>query len=210
MLPDGRNATRNWDSTDGDGKKTFEDIDGLEAFMAADGNMYLMIQEDSGNKYGERMFISSPLEHEADGVDLTYYFVAMSGGQSNSRQKAGVGVPAGTACFDGEKFDADAHEFSGLFDMSGLLRKDDSGEFAMSASDTGAAKHENNALVEINDKYVLVGLQAGNLACGVIGAFQADRGGQWLLYQPNIPTDAATAVSREGFPLEESEDPDFP
>ena len=40
MLPDGRNATLNWDSTDGDGKKTFEDVDGLEAFMAADGNMY--------------------------------------------------------------------------------------------------------------------------------------------------------------------------
>ncbi|CAB9514235.1 WGS project CAID00000000 data, contig chromosome [Seminavis robusta] len=209
-LPDGRNATRNWDNADPEstGKVTFEDVDGLEAFQAADGNMYLMIQEDSGNKYGERMFISSPLEHEDDGEDLTYYFVAMSGGKQNSRQVAGVGVPAGVACHDGEKFKADAHEFSGLFDMSGLLRKNDDGTWGMSASDTGVAKLANNALVDINDKYILVGLQAGNFACGVIGAFQADRGGQWLLYQPSIPHGAVPSVEvvRQDFPQEESED----
>ena len=165
---------------------------------APDGKLYLMIQEDSGNDYGERMFISSVLEHEADGEDLSYYFVAMSGGKANTRQKAGVGAITGTACHDGEKFMADSHEFSGLFDLSGLLRKDEDGNFAMSAADTGAAKLKNQAMVDINDKYILVGLQAGNLACGVIEAFQADRGGQWLLYQPNIPSvsDEDTAVSK--------------
>lgn len=196
QLPDGKNATLNWDDAKGDGKVTFEDIDGLELFEAADGNMYVMIQEDSGNDYGERMFISSALEHEADGEDLTYYFVAMSGGKSNTRQLAGVGAIEGTACHDGEKYLADSHEFSGLFDLSGLLHKNEDGSFSMSAADTGVAKHMSNKMVDINDKYILVGLQAGNLACGVIGAFQADRGGQWLVYKPNIPTEASTAVSR--------------
>jgi len=166
-----------------------------------------MIQEDSGNEYGDRMFITSALEHEADGKDLTYYFVAQSGGKYNSRQMAGVSVPAGTACHDGEKYKADAHEFSGLFDVSGMLLKDEDGNFVMTAQDTGAAKLANNAQVDINDKQILVNLQAGNLACGVIGAFQADRGGQWLMYQPNIPTVAAgeeAAVSRqEGLDEEE-------
>jgi len=105
-----------------------------------------------GSLLGDRMFISSPLEHDDDGVDLSYYFVAMSGGKENSRQMAGVGIPKGTLCFDGEKYKADAHEFSGLFDLSGLLRKDDSGAFVLSASDTGAAKRASDAGVAINDK----------------------------------------------------------
>ena len=37
-------------------------------------------------------------------------------------------------------------------------------------------------------------LQAGDYSCGVIGAFAADRGGQWLLYQPNIPVADDEAV----------------
>ena len=40
-------------------------------------------------------------------------------------------------------------------------------------------------------RYVIMTLQAGDWACGVLGAFAADRGGQWLLYQPNIPVDDA-------------------
>ena len=54
---EGRDATRNWDSTDGEGKVTFEDIDGFEV-IEDNGKLYGMIQEDSGNKLGERMFIT--------------------------------------------------------------------------------------------------------------------------------------------------------
>jgi hypothetical protein len=57
----------------------------------------------------------------------------------------------------------------------------------MSATDEGSVKRAQDALVNINDKQILVGLQSGNLYDGVIGSFQADRGGQWLMYQPNIP-----------------------
>lgn len=178
---DGRDATRNWDGKDPDGKKTFEDVDGFEVFH--DGNkLYAMIQEDSGNEYGERMFLTGPLEHAMDGRELTYYFVAMSGGERNTRMSAGVGVPAGTSC------KASAHEFSGVFDMSGLLRKNKNGcGFRLSAFDTGYEKRKHDRLVSINEKYIIVGLQAHNLACGVIKWFAADRGGQWLLYQPDIP-----------------------
>jgi len=194
-LPNGpngtvRDATRNWDEDgiggNSTGKVTFEDIDGLEVFEH-EGTLYVMIQEDSTSFLGDRMFISSPLEHEADGNDLTYYFVAMSGGEENTRALAGASVPAGVLCFDGEKYVADAHEFSGLFDLSGLIRKDADGNFIMSASDEGTAKRANDAAVPINEKNILVGLQAGNYNCGVIQAFQSDRGGQWLIYQPNIP-----------------------
>lgn len=177
---DHRNATKNWDDASGPGKKTFEDIDGFEVF-ADDGKLYAMIQEDSGSDYGERMFITSALEHEMDGKSLTYYFVAMSGGSKNTRMASGVGIPAGTNC------GANSHEFSGLFDMSGLLRMD-GGEFALSANDTSMMKRKNDMMTSINDKVILLGLQSHNMACGVIKYFGADRGGQWLLYQPDIPT----------------------
>jgi hypothetical protein len=177
---DGRDALRNWDDAAGEGKVTFEDIDGLELFVSDDGSLYAMIQEDSGNDYGERMFIVGPLEHEDDGNDLTYYLVALSGGVKNTRMVEGVGIPAGTNC------DPGSHEFSGLFDLSGLLRMEN-GTFVMSATDEGNVKRAQDALVNINDKQILVGLQAGNLHCGIIEAFQADRGGQWLMYQPKLP-----------------------
>ena len=150
---EGRDATRNWDSTgmkDG-GKVTFEDIDGFE-IMENEGKLYAVIQEDSGSKLGERAMITSALEHEADGQDLTYYFIAFSGGSSNSRIAAGVGIPKATACHDGEDFKTGAHEFSGAFDASGLIRKDASGNFVMKASDTGAVKREGDRLTPINDK----------------------------------------------------------
>lgn len=179
---DGKSALMNYDNWDG-GKVTFEDIDGFEVFEGQDGKLYCMFQEDSGSDYGERMFITGPLEHDADGVELTYYFVAMSGGSHNTRMMAGVGIPAGTNCHSG------GHEFSGLFDISGFLVKDDSGDFVLSASDFGDKKRMADAMVHINDKIILVGLQSHNLDCGIIEAFHLDRGGQWLLYQPNLPVD---------------------
>ena len=152
---EGRNATRNYDKSGikngAEGKVTFEDIDGFEV-VEDDGKLYAIIQEDSGNKLGERALISSALEHEADGDELTYYFVAMSGGDLNSRIAAGVGIPKGVACHDGEKYVTGSHEFSGAFDASGLVRKDESGSFIMKASDTGLIKREQDRLTPINDK----------------------------------------------------------
>ena len=135
----------------------------------------------------------SELEHEADDIELNYYFVAMSGGKENTRMMEGVGIPKGVACYDGSTYKTDSHEFSGVFDVSGLLRKDDTGAFAVSADDTGAAKRENDRLVGINDKYIINVLQAHSYECGVVSAFNADQGGQWLVYQPNIPEGFASS-----------------
>jgi hypothetical protein len=177
---EGRDATRNWDDPEGEGKVTFEDVDGLEIVMSDDGSMHLIIQEDSNNMLGERMFITSALEHEDDGKELTYYLIAMSGGKENTRMAAGVGIPAGTNCKPG------VHEFSGVFDVSGLLHKED-GEYFLKANESGEMKRKSDAMVNINDKNIIINLQAHNMACGIIAALQSDSGGQSLLYRPNIP-----------------------
>lgn len=130
--------------------------------------------------YGERVFLA-PLEHDDDDNELTYYFLAMSGGQENTRMAAGVSIPRGTFS------EATSHEFSGVVDVSGFLAKDDDGNFIMSSSDDGFAKRQADAAVAINDKNIVLVLQAHSQNGGILSAFQLDRGGQLYLLQPNIP-----------------------
>ena len=96
---------------------------------------------------------------------------------------AGVGIPAGVSS------GANSHEFSGIHDMSGLLKRKDGkkGKWELSADDKGHRKRAADRDVSINDKTIFIGLQAHNFYSGVIEAFEGDRGGQWLAYQPNIP-----------------------
>ena len=171
-------AAYNWDVATDPPINTFEDIDGFEILEGPEGKMYAIIQEDSGNDYGERMLLTQALENERDGSELTYYFLAMSGGSENTRIKNKVSVPAGTWS------KATSHEFSGVFDLSGLLLRDNTGAFVLSASDDGAAKRAADRMVDINDKQILVNLQAHSQNSGVLDAFQLDRGGQIYMIQP--------------------------
>lgn len=165
----------------GGGKKSFEDIDGLYWVAAAGTNEgYVVIQEDGGNYYGERTFLSKV---RTDGVPMTYYFIAQSGGRYNTRMKANVGVPAKTN--DGN-WASSAHEFSGAIDLSGMLAKDASGNFIATAG-VGATKRAVERTIPINNKTIAFGLQAHQLTGGIIRAMTGDRGGQIFAYQPNLP-----------------------
>merc|ERR1712150_413706 len=123
---------------------------------------------------------------------------AQSGGQYNTRMTGLVGVPATSSGGPG------GHEFSGVIDLSGMLAKeshvdrqrnlkkgepvdDESDDFMIEAHD-GAAKRMMEHEVSINDKNIVLNVQAHNLYSGVVSAFKADRGGQLFLYQPNIPS----------------------
>jgi hypothetical protein len=182
QYPNGLDATRNYKNSSAPtvGTVSFDNIDGLEVITASDG-MYLIIQEDSGNLYGERMF-AAKLEHDQDGKELDYYLLALGRGKLNTRAVAGVGIPHGTNCRG-----AQANEFSGVHDLSGYLLKDDYGMFLCSASDDGRCIRAANQMVAMNDKQIIINLQAGELSCGVIEAFVADRGGQIYMLQPNLP-----------------------
>lgn len=168
------------DGTETDSAKvTFEDIDGLEWIAAAGtSNGYVIIQEDGGNDFGERTFISKV---ETDGTKMQFHFIAQSGGDDNTRNAAGVGVPAGTNPGSGS-----SHEFSGVTDLSGMLAKNSDGSFKMKAGTPGA-KRATEATIPINDKLIAMGLQAHSLTGGVIQAFRGDRGGQLYAYKPNLP-----------------------
>lgn len=178
-------ATMNYDKLESP-RVTFEDIDGFEVVEAPNGKLYAIIQEDSGSKQGERMFIT-PLEHSRDRTELTYYFVAMSGGAENTRFKNGVSIPKGTWTR------GTGHEFSGVFDLSGFFKKTD-GAFDVKAADTGLAKRTADRSVEIGDKLILLTLQAHTQVSGVFASYQLDRGGQIYVYQPDLPASAGLTV----------------
>ena len=190
--PDVVDATVNCDRTNSV-KRTFEDIDGLEVINAKEG-LFAIIQEDSGNDLGERMFITK-LEHDSDGQELTYKFMAQSGGQYNSRMGVLAGISGGT------NEDGGSHEFSGLIDLSGVLykhrdlpkgakgdnkvKKKLRYSFLIGAGD-GAGTRLAASRIPINEKLFMIGLQADNMDVAIVRAFKADRGGQVVLYQPNV------------------------
>ena len=180
-------------------KHTFEDIDGLEWIAAADNKDYLIIQEDGGNMYGERMLIA---ELPAAGVMPEYKFIAQAGGSYNTRTKAGVSVPAGTATNE----TARASEFSGVADLSGILKS--------GTALGGYARRQADATVAIEDKYIAVGLQHHSATTGVISDFNLDRGGQVYIYKPNdlewtpaAPTPAPTPAEETELTAEEAVSP---
>jgi hypothetical protein len=188
ILANGRDQKKNWDNSGygtgaalgtATGKLTFEDIDGLEIIRDKSNNLYAIIQEDSTNFLGDRMFITK-LEHLEDGQELKYYYIAMSGGQFNSRIAANAGVPKGTGKVP------QAHEFSGIFDLSGLLYKEN-GKFYMNSTSTGKMKRDADAKVGINDKQIIINLQAHSMNGGVIEGYRTDRGGQIYMYKPSLP-----------------------
>merc|ERR1712167_114791 len=175
----GGDATMNYDSWQaaGAGKVTFEDIDGFEWFASSDSDLgYVLIQEDSGNDYGERTFIGEL----STTTPITYYFIAISGGGGSTRMTNGVGIPAGVNPAPG------SHEFSGAMDLSGMLLKNSDGSFAISSGD-GYSKRQADASVSINDKYIAMGLQAHNFSGGVIAQYHGDRGGSVMVYKPSLP-----------------------
>lgn len=174
---DGNDQTMMMDSSAD--KDTFEDIDGLEWIAAADNKDYIVIQEDGGNKFGERMFLA---EIPAAGVKPTYKFIAQAGGSENTRTKAGASVPAGTAT----AASARASEFSGVADLSGILKE--------GTATGGAARRAAEATVSIEDKYIAVGLQHHAANGGVIEKFNLDRGGQVYIYKPDNILNAEEAV----------------
>eukprot|EP00746_Dinoflagellata_sp_MGD_P152769 gnl/MRDRNA2_/MRDRNA2_83870_c0_seq1.p1 gnl/MRDRNA2_/MRDRNA2_83870_c0~~gnl/MRDRNA2_/MRDRNA2_83870_c0_seq1.p1 ORF type:complete len:771 (-),score=170.08 gnl/MRDRNA2_/MRDRNA2_83870_c0_seq1:463-2601(-) len=154
--------------------KRFEDIDAIEWFAATDGD-WVFIHEDSGQLHGERKFLAKM------GTPIKYYFAAMSGGKKNTRQLALVsGVKESLSKPNG-------HEFSGGFDLTGLLAMDGT-NFALAYPMPAGKKRELDAVAPINDKKFLVSLQAHGHLGGSSKSFASDRISQVLMYQPKIPT----------------------
>jgi len=178
VLADGNTSTV---MNDGDKiVKRFEDIDGLEWLAGPNDQDYAVIHEDAQNIYGERKFVAK-LGVAGSGTPITYYFAAMSGGDENSRQAAGVGAVPNSVS------KASPHEFSGAFELSGLLHKGQDGQFSLPYPMPAGRKRELDVATPVSEKSLVISLQGHSNLGGQMKTFYSDRMSQLLMYTPDIP-----------------------
>jgi len=156
--------------------------DGLFWAKASDADV-LIVDEDSGNDFGERKFALriDPVTMQVL-PDATGYFLAQAGGVLNPRALAKVAANPG----DFEK--ASGSEFSGSWDVTGLISRKADGTFYTQAELAGTG----NQIVESSrplDEHVFIGvLQHQGESAGAVKANKADYGGQIFQFNMDIPT----------------------
>jgi len=138
---------------------TFEDIDGMQIVSASDGD-YVVIQEDGGNVYGERMFWTKV--DLQDPKELTWYWGAQAGGRKNTRMMAGVTIPSNSHGSPKES------EFSGVWDLT----------LATTAGANNFERLQASLSLPIKEHLLAINLQMHGVTGGDVKHTLSDRGGQ--------------------------------
>ncbi|MEZ5722465.1 MAG: hypothetical protein R3D59_13100 [Paracoccaceae bacterium] len=155
--------------------------DGLYWAKAADGDV-LLLDEDSGNKLGERKMA---LLLNADDLTLKEpgkgYFLAMGGGAESPRAAAGVAVMPGSFK------SATSSEFSGSWNITALLARKDDGSFYTMDELAGTGEQAINQSVALNDSAFMGVIQHRGESAGQVAEVKADAGGQILMFSLDLP-----------------------
>jgi len=156
--------------------------DGLLWVKSSDADV-LIVDEDSGNDYGERKFAL-----RIDPVSLnvlpsaTGYFLAQAGGTKNPRAIAKVAANPG----DFEK--PRNSEFSGSWDVTALVARKNDGSFYTQKELKGSGRQLVEQSLPLN-RHVFIGvLQQSGESAGAVKDNKADYGGQILQFSIDIPT----------------------
>jgi hypothetical protein len=155
--------------------------DGLLWVKSSDADI-LIVDEDSGNDYGERKYAlvlnEDTLAIEPDG---TGYFIAQAGGNKNPRALAGVSTYGGT--FESKS----GSEFSGSWNVTALVATKADGSFFTQEELAGNGVQ----IVEQSrplSEHVFIGVaQQGGESGGALKATKADYGGQIFMFSLDLP-----------------------
>ena len=127
--------------------------DGLYWAKGQGGNV-LILDEDSGNDYGERKF-ALPI---TEGMELrdaaTGYFLGAAGGTLSPRYEAGAAALAGAFSAAG------TNEFSGSWDVTGMVTRKDDGSFYSKEELSGSGMQDVADTVDIEDHTYIGVVQA--------------------------------------------------
>ncbi|WP_211369142.1 hypothetical protein [Roseospira navarrensis] len=164
-----------------DGTARTDAPDGLQWIGTADANV-LIVDEDSGNEYGERKYA---LEIDPETLDVTPantgYFLAMAGGKQNPRAANEVSAYGGTFS------KATSSEFSGTWNVSALLARKDDGSFYSIEELSGTGEQEVNFSVPVNEAMLIGVVQHKGESGGAVAEVEADQGGQLFMFSPDLP-----------------------
>lgn len=167
-----------------DGRAKTVAPDGLQWVKSADADV-LIVDEDSGNEFGERRFV---LVLNPETLELvqpaTGYFLAMAGGKLNPRAANRVSVYGGTFSR------ATSTEFSGTWNITALLARKDDGSFYTADELAGTGEQAVNQSVALADATLIGVVQHKGESGGAVAEVEADQGGQVFIFSLDLPADA--------------------
>ena len=155
--------------------------DGLLWVKSSDADV-LILDEDSGNDYGERKLAlvinEDTLAVETDG---TGYFLAQAGGNKNPRALAGVSTY-------GETYkSASGSEFSGSWNVTALVATKADGSFYTQEELAGSGVQNVEQSRQLSDHRFIGVVQHAGESGGAVAAGKADYGGQLFMFSIDLP-----------------------
>lgn len=156
--------------------------DGLQWIKSADADV-LIIDEDSGNDYGERKYalVLNPDTLEL-AEDNTGYFLAMAGGSKNPRALNGV------AAYPGTHSRATSAEFSGSWNVTGMVARKPDGNFWSPEELAGTGMQAVASQIPLSEQTLIGVVQHRSESGGPTFKFRADAGGQVFMFNICLPT----------------------
>jgi Ca2+-binding RTX toxin-like protein len=157
------------------------DPDGLLWVKSSDADI-LIVDEDSGNDYGERKYAlvlnEDTLAIEPDG---TGFFIAQAGGNKNPRANAGVSAYGGT--FESKS----GSEFSGSWNVTALVATKADGSFYTQEELSGNGVQIVEQSRPLSEHVFIGAVQQGGESGGALKATKADYGGQIVMFSLDLP-----------------------
>jgi Ca2+-binding RTX toxin-like protein len=155
--------------------------DGLLWVKSSDADV-LILDEDSGNDYGERKLAlvinEDTLAVEPDG---TGYFLAQAGGNKNPRALAGVSTY-------GETYkSASGSEFSGSWDVTALVATKADGSFYSVEELAGNGVQTVEQSRPLSEHVFIGVVQHAGESGGAVAATKSDYGGQIFMFSIDLP-----------------------
>ena len=164
-----------------DDKAYADQPDGLQWIKTADGD-YLIVDEDSGNDYGERKYIlpinSATMELSTPN---TGYLLAVAGGSKNPRAVTGVSAIPDTFSRN------TSSEFSGTWNVTHLVTKKADGSFYTQAEIAGTGGQEIIGAKPLAEQTMIGVVQHASESGGIVAERKADQGGQILMFNIDKP-----------------------
>ena len=159
--------------------------DGLQWVKTSDGD-YLIVDEDSGNDYGERKYVL-PIDAETLQLETpgTGYFLASAGGSLNPRALEGVAAIPGTFSR------ATGAEFSGSWNVSHLVAQKEDGSFYTQEEIAGTGAQEIIGELALDEQTFIGVVQQASESGGIVADRLADQGGQIFMFNITEPLEPA-------------------
>jgi hypothetical protein len=166
--------------------------DGLLWIKTDDGD-FLIVDEDSGNDYGERKYVLQINEANMQLAEANKgYLLALAGGNKNPRALAGA------AAYNGTFTQASSTEFSGSWNVTGLVAKKQDGSFYTAQELAGTGEQDIISNIKLENQSLIGVVQMLGESSGAVASGKADYGGQIFMF--NMAT-LPVALQTNGRPI---------